>query len=403
MKNIYHLLLLACISFAISSCDIGDNEADPASSFLKIYDHNDYEASYIPIDIKQTSDGGYLILAATQKDSYFAGVRLMKVDEQGEFEQEQDLSDEYVHPVGELMKINGNFYFMAMRESDLRAFIFMVDNTGTLADPIETQFTSPLATSATTEGNILLLSYSNSDLLTVCSELSVAGAVSRSASFTIGAGTSEDGEPARTILDGFKTTGPKPPYAIGKMNNQTYYFNGFYNYTLSLVFTSLNEDDDVQGVLQGVHRESAISSVIQLANNTISLSRYNSGDNYVVPRTELESLSIRSVDDLEGNTFPELVSNAPVMVKSISINGTETALFASNTKNGQIVLLAFEASSGTLVGTKYLGFGNTYEVAGFSKTEDEGLVVLGRSYLTGRFARICVFKLSDEELKELVD
>ncbi|MBL3657347.1 hypothetical protein [Fulvivirga sediminis] len=403
MKNIQHLLLLLFISLTIGSCDIGDNEADPASSFLKIYDHNDYEASYIPIDIKQTTDGGYLILAATKKDSYFAGVRLMKVNDKGKFEQEQDLSNEFVHPVGELMEISGNFYFVAMREADLRAFIFMVDNTGTVADPIETGLTSPLVTSITSDGNILLLSYNNSDLLTVCSEMTVDGKVSKSASFTIGAGTTEDGEPARTILDGFKRLGSKPPYAIGKMNNQTYYFNGFYNYTLSLVFTSLAEDNAVQGVLQGVHRESAISSVKQLANNTFSLSRYNSGDNYIVPKTELQSLSINSVDDLPGNTFPELVNNAPVTVKSVSIKGKEIALFASNTKNGQIVMLAFDAANGVLVGTKYLGFGNTYEVSAFSETEDEGLVVLGHSYLTGRFARICVFKLSKEELDELVD
>jgi hypothetical protein len=58
MKSYLHSFVIITL---LVSCS---NESDPVadkSNFTKIYDNNKFSASYYPIDLKQTPDGGYLI------------------------------------------------------------------------------------------------------------------------------------------------------------------------------------------------------------------------------------------------------------------------------------------------------------------------------------------------------
>ncbi|UII19296.1 hypothetical protein [Fulvivirga ligni] len=404
MKKIY--LLFICIIGLATSCDIGDNETDPTTSFLKIYDDNTYESSYIPIDIKQTSDGGYLVLSATRKAELepLTGVRVIKLDANGDFEKQQDL-DGFSHPVGDLMEIDGNFYFIAMttRAEAARVVIFMIDNTGTLADPITLSSVRnyPFCATKTDDGKILLLSFDNKNLNTVFTESDINGSILKSSKFSLGPNAQDIGEPFRTINESFFRTGKKQPYLIGKMNDQTYYFNGFYNFTLSFIFTNLDGDNSVIGQINGQHRVAGISAALNLDGNNFAISRFNYGDNYLYANYDAEPLLATSSVNIGGNIFPELVQDATVIIKEVSIGSRDITIFASNTKTGQIILLAFEGK--TLVGTKYLGFGNSYEIANFSTTEDNGLIILGNTYITGRFNRLCTFKLSEEELRDIIE
>lgn len=72
------LVLLLTIGF-ITSCS---NEADPSAdkaSFTRIYDNDNFNASFYPIDMKQTPDGGFLILGGRRiTDSNFSGIYIMK-------------------------------------------------------------------------------------------------------------------------------------------------------------------------------------------------------------------------------------------------------------------------------------------------------------------------------------
>ena len=54
------------------------------------------------------------------------------------------------------------------------------------------------------------------------------------------------------------------------------------------------------------------------------------------------------------------------------------------------------------MGSHYLGFSNPFEVASLIRTEDEGLLVCGTTYLAGRFPRICLFKLSKENVESFM-
>ena len=77
-------------------------------------------------------------------------------------------------------------------------------------------------------------------------------------------------------------------------------------------------------------------------------------------------------------------------------------IYGTETKNGQILLLAYDQANETLLGSRYLGFGQPYQMADFSTTKDGGLIVLGSTFITGRFARLALFKLSKTDLEMLV-
>ncbi len=398
MRKIF--LLLTILSM-LSACDISDNEVEPSLSFLKIYDNNEFNASFIPIDVKQTADGGYLILASTRlEDSNFTGVYLMKVDEAGEFVSEERFTSDFLFPVGDLLEVDGTFYFVAMRNISFEAVIFAINDAGEVSEPVGLGVTRPLK-AALDGSDILLLSYDNANKNTVFSVYATnGGGVGQlgSKAFSIGTGEGIDAP----ITNHFTRTGRQLPFQIGRVPNGPYFFNGFVNFTISLIFTDLVADDPL-GVSQGQQDDGGLSSVRHLTGSTFAVSRFDEGDNYILPNVDINMGGITSSIDLGGNPFPELVEEAPVLVKRLEINGQQVLLYGSNTKGGQIILLAYDAGTGALLGTKYLGFSNPYQISGFSTTEDSGLAVVGNTSVAGRFDRICLFKLSEKELIDFIN
>ena len=129
--------------------------------------------------------------------------------------------------------------------------------------------------------------------------------------------------------------------------------------------------------------------------------RFNFGDNYFLPSVSLNSTGVTSIVDLGGNTLPELTPNAPVKIISAIIAAKEYLIYASNTRSRQIALFAYDQTTGEFKGSHYLGFSNPFEIASLIKTIDGGLAVCGTTYVAGRFPRICLFKLSAEQLSSL--
>lgn len=385
----------------LEGCDIKDNEVKVSSGFLKIYDHNQFNGSYIPLDIQQTSDGGYLILSGRRiEESNFVGINILKLDSVGEFVNEFEMEPNYVHPTYSLIKNDEGYYFFCMDAVSLQAQIAKISETdGTIESVTPVQGTYyPLYASAAENNTFILQSYNNTDKQTVLSVVGTTGTISKRKVFGIGAG--EDVE--KPLIEHFTRTGKQLPFLAGKTADGFYYFNGFFNYTFSLVFTNLSSDEPT-GIIQGQQDNGGISALFPFEEaNKFALSSFNFGDNYILSNTTLSKQSISSAVDLIGFSMPELRPDAKVILKRVTMNGSNYIVYGSNTKNGQILLLAYDELTGELKGTKYLGFSYPYEIASFVQTADEGLAVAALTYVAGRFPRICLFKLSKEELKEIV-
>lgn len=391
----------ACVLlFFVTGCNTGDSEVEADESFLKIYDDKRFNESYIPLDIQQTRDGGYLVLSGTRiAASNFVGIRILRLDKEGNFVSQFTMDPGYVHPVGNLMKSGEGFFFFCMDAVSLQANLVRVsgeDGKVSAVTPIPNVH-YPLHASLPEENfPFILQSYSSDSKETLLSLVNTEGSVARQQGFAIGAGD----EVEKPIIEHFTRTGKQLPFLAGQTSGGLYYFNGFYNYTFSLVFTGLSNGEP-SGVVQGQQDKGGISALLPLTGNSFALSRFNFGDNYFLPGAEIDRQGISSSINLTGFSMPELKNDARVILKRVVTKGVNILLYGSTTKNGQIILMAYDEVSGDLKGTEYLGFSYPYEIAGFVQTEDGGLAVAALTQVAGRFPRICLFKLSKKELEAI--
>ena len=375
------------------SCAKDTDPATDQSDFTRIYDNNRFDASYYPIDLKQTQDGGFLILGGRKLDSSpFSGTYLLKTDQYGAFVSELEVAENIVAPIGPLSDINNKYYFFSMTPVGLQTQLNEVDPNGTITKTTVLGGSYPTA-AYNDNGSFLLLRYDNFNKESVIAKVTTAGSVTQSKGFTIGAG---DGVEEKFISH-FIRTGRKFPFQVGKTLSGQFFFNGFYNYNFSLVFTDLSASTPT-GVAIGQQEDGGFSSILPLEGNRYATARFNFGDNYLIPNTTMISSGISSIVDLEGNNLPELSANSTVKILTVNLNGRVIIIYGTNTRSNQIALYGYEKTNGKLLGSRYLGYSNPFEISAMISTLDGGLAVSGTTYVAGRFPRICLFKISKNEL-----
>jgi hypothetical protein len=99
----------------------------------------------------------------------------------------------------------------------------------------------------------------------------------------------------------------------------------------------------------------------------------------------------------------ELDAETPVLIKNITIKGTEYAAYLATTKSNQLVLNLYSKQTGDLVANKYIGESVPLEGCDFLETSDGGLMILTQATVMSSFKRIATVKLSKEELEGLVE
>lgn len=373
------------IFFLLWSCDISKNNIEPTASFVKIYDDNRFEEEYYPLDVIQTADDGFLILSEKKDDqSLFTSVYVLKTDALGNVLTQTEMASPYSNPVNGWSKIGDIYYFVCMDANNLAGNLVAVDEAGTVADPVLIGgITYPLVAEQD-DTNLVVLSFDNSNGESVISVVNTTGQVVQQASYNIGSGVDVE----KPIIDHLTGNGDKLPFAVGKTSGGLYYFNGFYNYTFSLVFT--NFGNDPTGVCQGQLSLGGISAVASLGGDAFGVARFNFGENYLNPGAIISTTSITSSTDLGGNIFPEIESGA--VVKLMNMEQEAKWLYATNTVSKQVVLYGFDQATNNILGTEYLGTSTPYSFASFTLTKDGGIAVLAKTALEGRFQRIVLFK-----------
>ncbi len=401
----YKYILIILVASLFSSCSEESNPTFDTDNFTSIFDNNKFDASYFPIDIRQTPDGGYLILGGRKltDSTFFTGIYLLKADQFGNFVKEIEVEATSVNPIGRFTEYDGKYYFFCMDPITQVAQLIDVDADLAAVNitPVQGGLTYPAAAAfIVADKNFVLLSYDNGSKESVISLVGVSGGVQKSARYSIGTG--EDIE--EPIINHFIRTGRQYPFEVGRIaGSGIYFFNGFYNYTFSLVFTDLSSEEPI-GVVQGQHDDGGFSAVTSLGGSKFATSRFNFGDNFILPNKDLSTTGPpTSSINLGGYSLPEMVENANVHILRATIDAKNILIYGTDTKSKQIGLLFYEEASGTFMSSRYLGFSNPFEIANLTQTSDGGLAICGTTYLAGRFPRICIFKLSKEKLSENIN
>ncbi len=392
------ILIIAIVAVGFSACvEPTDHEFD-RDQFTSIFDHPSFSEERYALDVRETADGRFLVLGERRvPNSLFRSVFIILTDSAGKPVQELLVDEPYVGAVGNLMEQGGQYYFFCMDYQTVRTHLAVVDvaSASVTVSPIAAGLTYPAASAV--DGNaFLLMSYDHEGKQTLLSIIDKDGNLTRPpVGFGIGAGD----EVEEPIINHFLRTGKRFPFQVGKVNNGLYFFNGFYNYTFSLVFTDLSQ---INGVVQGQQDDGGVSALFPLNGNQFAASRFNFGDNYFLPVVALETNGLSSTVDLGGKVLPELNRDAEVRISALEANGSDFLVFAADTKSRQVGLYFYERTSGVFRNSTYLGFSNPFEIGGMAPTEDGGLAVAGTTYLAGRFARPFLIKLSPSQLAELL-
>ena len=371
-----------------------DNEVVPGVSFTRIYDDRSFTAEYAPLDIVQTEDEGYLGLAATHAWNAY----LFKTDRDGEFLWEIKVDEAYVNPLNRLIQLEDRYYMFCMNEVTLATSVMQIDlaaqTTEQVAELEAIQY--PLAVSITADQSLLILGYDHESRSSTLHKLNQDFAEVWSQQYAV----EEDVE--EMIIRHMSRTGRRLPFLTGSSSDgQSYYFNGFFNYTLGLNFIN-PQTGDLIGTLNGFRADGFVTSVHHLQGKQYALARSSFGVRTLLPQAEINPQAIASSSDLEANDFPEIDGEAPVVVKEIQHGGSSVILFGTHTKSRQLILYAFDKDSGELLGAQYLGQTDPYRLGNLIPTQDGGLAIMAETFVAGRFSRLSLFKLSAEEVDTLI-
>ncbi len=379
-------LLLGCTS----------DELEPDESFFKIYDHSNADVDYKPLDFAETIDG-FLVIAGTELSTTdFQGVQLIRLDDTGEFVSELTLEG-YVVPVGEVNMIDSISYFFAMEPVSLQAVLIGINPQLEVVTETFVNANYPLASSVTDNNELLLLSYNPNDLVSEIGLFDLDGNYQGGNAYSIGPGSDVELE----IINHYLGVSEYPlPFFCGQVSGGTYYFNGFYNYSFSLVFTDFS--DAPSGVVQGQGSDAGIRAVLPLTGGNFAVAGFQFSDNFQLPETALSTGGISSSVDLYPGDMAELNDYTPTDIITYEDGASTYTVFGAETEGRQIVLYFYDQASGEVAGLKQLGYLYPYKFFALKATEDNSITVLGTTYVAGRYERIALTKMSGKEIRSIV-
>ncbi|SNS60507.1 hypothetical protein SAMN05421640_0837 [Ekhidna lutea] len=396
LKSHLKIIIISILFPLFVSCT--DDEPALSDSFFKIYDDSNLDVSYNPIDVVETVDG-FIILTGTElNNTDFMGVQLLKIDDEGNFEFDLVL-DDYVVPVGEmyLNEADSNSYFFAMNPTTLEAILLGINPQ--LEIEVEVSISGinyPLSSNVTSGGNLLLQSYDPLSLETEISEIGLDGSFIGGNSYSIGPGDDVEED----IINHYLNATERPlPFFCGELSPGNYFFNGFYNYSFSLVFTDFS--DAPTGVVQGQSTNAGLRAVMPLNGSDFAVAGYQFDANYQLASTTLTTGGISSSADLYPGNMAEIKPYTPTKIINYN-SGSDYSLFVSETKGRQI-LLNFYASDGSVAGTHRIGYLNPFTFSSVKEGADNSLLIVGTTFVAGRFERISLIKIASSEISSYIN
>lgn len=389
-------ILLTIIFIGFSACEINQKDLKPEDEFVKIYNDPDENLAWYPVAICQTSDKGFLIVNAVKSDTAvieYPTATIIKVNAIGEVV--NTVTTSWLAPAQGIFTTDNGFGFVAMDNLNNANLITVNSDNGEIESEVDLDLTMPLACITSFQGNNVVLGYNYVSRNSIIALFNSSGGLINKTELNV----NED--MMAQLQYHMNRTGTELPFFIGEWKNESiggYFVNCLANYTLRTVFLDENISS-VGGDIFSFQDRDALSSLINIENNTFSFTRFYGGNNYISLNVEVDPTSSQNFNDLVQNKLSDLVPDARVVSKKVLFENKEYILFASSTNSNSMVLYLYDTiATEEPVHTEYFDFENKIEIVDMIQDEnDEGIVVLGRIYLTGRYLRPIVVKFKKEE------
>ena len=392
IKNILKIgQIFLVVILLFSACDIYKNETEQQTEFFKIFQDVDFNSKNYPVDIKEMTDGSFLVLSSFFNDEntyVWHTPQIAKTDELGNILWQVELAAPYVNPAGEILIVDDNFYFVCMNETTLATHLMKINIDDGTTENVATfdDITYPTYAFVTSDKNILIQGYNHLNRRTIFAKINSSFEISWNQEYYL----NEDAE--EMIISHITKAGKQFPFKIGELSDGNYFFNGFYNYTFSTLFID-KSSGSINGLVNGYRYEGAISSMTEISSGNFALSLFNQGNNFFFTNQAISTSSTSSIENLVGIFLPELQHDARVVSGVFNINDQEMIVFASTTKDNQIVIYFYDKSTGELLETKNISDTNPVEIHNLTKSADNNIVIIGRTYVNGSFSRVFIAKI----------
>lgn len=387
----FKLILFLAVGILFSACK---EKFKPEESFIKVYDDKDGNRDYFPLSMQSTNDGGYLILSA------FNGwnIHLLKTDKLGNLVWEFDLPAKYVNAIPNLIQRNGSFYFVCMDAVGLFTYVMQIDENGKQAFEVQQFQEIQYPTYVFDNGSaVYIQNYKRTSFQTGIFELnSEMSQIQQAGSVQIFTDVEDK------IVDHLNYTGKRFPFFVSVTPEKDYIvLSGFNNYSFSTVFLDANLN--FAGVYNGAAFDGGLNAILPLGGNRFSIARFSFSNLFVNPTIALDPNTIDIAESIPAQGIAELDAQKPILIKNIFVNGSTYIVYLASTKSNQFVLRFYQKGSSELKASKYIGQSVPLTACDFSKTKDEGLLILARTPVLGSFNRIAAIKLSKTDLEAIVE
>ncbi len=394
MKKLIYFLTLLVFS---TSCDINQKDIAPEDEFVKIFSHPDEQLRFFPQSVEELAGVGYVILSGVKSDTAeneFPSSFLIGTNTVGELLWSDE--NNYLAPEGRLLKNGSGLSYVAM-DNQFNGIGLNIDiSSGQIIRTVPLDLKMPLYSFVNQRGDFLILGHDFVNRASKISLFSKEFNQLRTASLNINT------DLQNTVQKHLNKSGKEYPFFIGEFRDNPgsgFYVNCFSNYSLRIVF--LDEAGNLlPGDIYSFQTEAAVSSFVQQQESRFSLTRYYGGNNYLIPEIEVQSGISQNFNSIEANSLFELSPDAPVKSLKINIENVESLLFASQTNSNTLIIYQYDLETDEEIRVYQRDFNNKIEVADMIQTEDEGIIVLAKIFVLGKFPRPLLVKIPASEFSD---
>lgn len=444
MKLKSYILILCVLNVFLTACNLSNTEVKLSEDYFRIFNVNP-QLSYEANDIQLLDDGGYLIYATAIVDSsegnslIYSMPYFLKIDQFGVFQWDttlisyrdnRDKNQQVDNSRKRLAKVGSKFFFtgypqdlgdkqirlLSFDESTLtveRVFTFnaIVEAVDLVGNPNSGGFYASVSRcfNAATEADQAGLFYFDIDGNVLWEkDLGDSYMCRRFTQLS-----QQVAQPTESYQDvGYLQTegGAEYVYVKTAMNEEVEdrEFNLFVLDANTGDSLFRNNFTDIQIIFDGDGSDLQTGMPIHLyvdGDDSLRLATANfttGGEEVLFPTIEVQT-GKEDVNFTE-NEFSsnELQLGTEIDIQAAEFDGLNILLYGGTTREGRILIAAFNQANGALLNKKYFGHNSYYELGGVRQTIDKGFIIVGHTITAGRFKQLCVFKVSQSRFSELL-